>query len=84
MLPKNESNDGQNSIHTVIEETNSKSDAPREDFVQNSIKTGTSPLIHLFYEFSFFTLPISNHDQNLDTRDITYIFNTTCLVFREE
>ena len=60
MFPKNESNDGQNLIHTVIEETNSKSDAPRGNFVQNSIKTGTSPFIHLFMSshFSLFLFPI--------------------------
>ena len=84
MLPKNESNDSHNSIHTVIEETNVKSDAPSEDFLQNSITTGTSPLIHWFYEFSLFTLSISNHDQNLDSRDIAYVFNTACLVFRQK
>ena len=48
MLPQSESNESQNSTHTVLEESKAKGDAPRDDLRKVSTISGTNDLIRLF------------------------------------
>lgn len=55
MLPKSVPNDNQNTTHTVLEESKTKSASLSNDPLKTSIVTGTNTLIHLFHKlFSFF------------------------------
>ena len=54
MLSKSESNNSQKPSLTEPEEPKVKREAPRDDSLDNSIKTGTSTLTHLFYEILIF------------------------------
>ena len=85
MLPIDESNNSQRLTLTDTDVSKVKGDATKDDMLNNSITTGImSALIHLFYEILIFTLSISNHDLNLDRRDISCISNPTCLVLNVE
>lgn len=49
MLPKNELNSSQRSTPTDPEAAEAKRDLPRDELLNNSIQTGTSTLIYLFF-----------------------------------
>lgn len=49
MLPKNELNSSQRSTPTDPEVAAAKRDLPRDELLNNSIQTGTSTLIYLFF-----------------------------------
>lgn len=84
MPPKRKSNKSQRSTHIDLEESKAQRDSQSDAQLNDSIKTGTRPLFHLSYKILIFSLSNSNHDLNLDSRDIPSISKATCLVLIHE
>ena len=56
MLSENESNNSQRSTHTDPEKSKAKRNISSDNLPTNSMKTGTSTLVHLFTEIHILLL----------------------------